>query len=92
MQMVGATRAFITRPFDIRALLNGLISGIVAVIGLWIIISFATNQLPVLSLLSDPVLLTLLMGSMIILGIFISMFSTHRSVVKYLKMHVDDLY
>ncbi len=92
MQMVGATRAFITRPFDLRAFINGLISGIVAVIGLWIIISFANNQLPVLSLLNDPVLLALLMGGMIVLGIFISMISTHRSVVKYLKMHVDDLY
>jgi len=92
MQMVGATRSFITRPFDVRAFLNGLMSGIVAVIGLWIIISFANNQLPVLSLLNDPLLLTLLMGGMIVLGIFISMISTHRSVVKYLKMHVDDLY
>lgn len=92
MQMVGATRAFITRPFDMRALVNGLISGLVAVVGLWFIISFANNQLPVLSLLSDPLLLGLLMTGMVILGILISMISTHRSVVKYLKMHVDDLY
>ncbi|MCD6012348.1 MAG: hypothetical protein K0Q79_2210 [Flavipsychrobacter sp.] len=92
MQMVGATRSFITRPFDIRAFINGLISGVVSVVALWILMSFAHAQLPVLSLLNDPMLLTLLMSSMIILGIFISMFSTHRSVVKYLKMHVDDLY
>lgn len=92
MQMVGATRAFITRPFDIRALLNGLISGIVAVIGLGIVMSFAKAQLPVLGLLNDPVLVGLLMTGMILLGIIISMVSTHRSVVKYLKMHVDDLY
>lgn len=92
MQMVGATRSFITRPFDLRALVNGLISGVVAVIALWILMSFAHAQLPVLSLLNDPMLLTVLMGAMIILGVFISMFSTHRSVVKYLKMHVDDLY
>jgi cell division transport system permease protein len=92
MQMVGATRSFITRPFDIRAFLNGLISGVIAVVGLWILMSFAHAQLPVLSLLNDPMLLTILIGGMIILGILISMFSTHRSVVKYLKMHVDDLY
>jgi len=92
MQMVGATRSFITRPFDIRAFLNGLMSGLVAVIGLWIIISFANNQLPVLSLLSDPLLVGLLMTGMIVLGIFISMISTHRSVIKYLKLHIDDLY
>jgi len=92
MQMVGATRSFITRPFDVRAFVNGLTSGIAAVIGLWIIISFADNQLPVLTLLSDPLLLALLMIGMVVLGIFISMVSTHRSVIKYLKMHVDDLY
>jgi len=92
MQMVGATRSFITRPFDMRAFINGLISGVVAVLGLWVVISFATAQLPVLSLLNDPALVAVLVVSMIILGVFISMFSTHRSVVKYLKMHVDDLY
>jgi cell division transport system permease protein len=92
MQMVGATRAFITRPFDMRALINGLVSGGVAVIGLWIVMRFAEAQLPVLSLLNDPPLVGLLVVSMVILGVLISMISTHRSVVKYLKMHVDDLY
>lgn len=92
MQMVGATRAFITRPFDIRALLNGLISGVVAVIGLWLVTAFAAAQLPELSRLNEPKLLAFLIIGMIILGIIISMYSTHRSVVKYLKMHVDDLY
>ncbi len=92
MQMVGATQQFITRPFDIRALLNGFISGVLAVIALWVVMSFATKQLPVLSLLNDPTLVLCLMGGMILLGIIISLVSTHRSVVKYLKLHLDDLY
>jgi cell division transport system permease protein len=92
MQMVGATQSFINRPFDKRAIINGLTSGVIAVVGLWIVISFAKSQLPVLDLLVDPVLLTGLILGMIVLGILISAFSTHRSVVKYLKMHVDDLY
>ena len=92
MQMVGATRSFITRPFDLRAFFNGLVSGGVAVLGLWIVMSFATSQLPVLSLLNDTMLVSLLMTGMVVLGILISMISTHRSVIKYLKMHVDDLY
>ena len=92
MQMVGATRAFITRPFDQRAVINGLISGIIAVVGLWLVISFAENQLPSLQALHEPTLLTVLMIGMILMGILISVLSTHRSVLKYLKMHVDDLY
>lgn len=92
MQMVGATQSFITRPFDKRAIVNGLISGGVAVVALWMVMSFAKSQLDVLALLNDPALLTLLMITMIVVGILISLISTHRSVVKYLKMHVDDLY
>lgn len=92
MQMVGATRTFITRPFDKKALLNGLISGMISVVGLWIVISFAESQLPSLRALHEPVLLSLLMAGMLIVGVLISLVSTHRSVVKYLKLHVDDLY
>lgn len=92
MQMVGATRYFISKPFDQRAILNGLISGVISVVGLWMVISFAQAQLPSLKTLHDPALLALLMIGMIVVGILISLLSTHRSVVKYLKMHVDDLY
>jgi cell division transport system permease protein len=34
----------------------------------------------------------MLMAGILVLGVIISLLSTHRSVVKYLKMHVDDLY
>jgi cell division transport system permease protein len=92
MQMVGATRNFITRPFDQRALLNGFISGLIAVVGLWLVISFAETLLPELQALHEPFKIGLLMVAMIVTGIIISVVSTHRSVIKYLKMHVDDLY
>lgn len=92
MQMVGATRYFISRPFDKRAIYNGLISGGISVLGLWIVISFAESLLPSMKALHEPMLLTLLMLGMLIVGVLISLISTHRSVVKYLKMHVDDLY
>jgi cell division transport system permease protein len=92
MQMVGATRYFISKPFDQRAVINGFISGVISVVGLWLVISFAENQLPALRALHEPTLLALLMIGMILVGILISVVSTHRSVVKYLKLHVDDLY
>lgn len=92
MQMVGATRWFISRPMDIRAFINGLISGLLAVGGLIAVIIFAENQLPYLKALRDYPLLIMLFIVIILLGICISFFSTHRSVLKYLKMKLDELY
>lgn len=92
MQMVGATRWFIAKPFDQRAILNGLLSGVFAVLGLMLVKSTAEARVPELKALNDNTLLVLLMLSMIIGGILISLVSTHRSVIKYLKVTVDDLY
>jgi cell division transport system permease protein len=92
MQMVGATRWFISRPMDLRAFINGLISGLLAVGGLITVIIFAENQLPYLKALRDYPLLLMLFIVIILLGICISFFSTHRSVLKYLKMKLDELY
>lgn len=92
MQMVGATRYFISRPFDIRAIINGLISGAIAIVGLWIVMYFAESYFPELQQLHDNKLLIILMIGILFLGVLISLLSTHRSVVKYLKMHIDDLY
>jgi len=92
MQMVGATRWFIARPMDMRALLNGAISGFIAVAGILAVIFLAETWLPELRALRDYLLLTLLFLAMILLGILISFASTHRSVIKYLKMKLDELY
>jgi len=40
----------------------------------------------------DNITLALLFSGLIILGICITLFSTHRSVLKYLRMKLDDLY
>ncbi len=92
MQMVGATRWFIAKPMDYRAIINGAISGIIALAGILALVFFAENQLPELKAMRDGRLLTLLATGIIVLGILISLFSTHRSVIKYLKMKLDDLY
>jgi cell division transport system permease protein len=92
MQMVGATRWFIAKPMDIRALINGLISGLIAVAGILAIIILTERWIPEIKALRDYVLLSTLFAAMILLGILISLGSTHRSVIKYLKMKLDDLY
>jgi cell division transport system permease protein len=92
MQMVGATRGFIARPMNIRAVINGAISGLIAVAGILAVILIFEKWLPELQTLRDYTLLSLLFISIILLGICISVVSTHRSVIKYLKMKLDDLY
>jgi cell division transport system permease protein len=92
MQMVGATRGFIARPMDWRAVLNGLLSSLIAIALLAILIGWAENQFEQLARIRDTKLTLILFGGMAVVGISISLFSTHRSVIKYLKMSLDDLY
>lgn len=92
MQMVGATRGFIVKPINIRAIINGLISGGIAVTLLALLIGWAENYITDLKNIRDMKLTLMLFGSMILLGVLISLYSTHRSVIKYLKMKLDDLY
>ncbi|MBP9741321.1 MAG: permease-like cell division protein FtsX [Chitinophagaceae bacterium] len=92
MQMVGATRGFIAKPMNIKAIVNGLISGLIAVLLLFILIGWAESQIVGLRELRDTKLTLTLFGGMVLLGVLISFYSTHRSVLKYLKMKLDDLY
>ena len=92
MQMVGATRGFIARPLNVRAVINGAVSGLIASAVLYILIRLAESLVPDLVILRDTSLLLLLFFVLIVLGITITVFSTHRSVLKYLRMKLDDLY
>jgi cell division transport system permease protein len=92
MQMVGATRWFIAKPMDLRALVNGAISGLIAIGGIIGVIFVAEQWLPEMRGLRDYTLLSVMFVVIVLLGICISFISTHRSVLKYLKMKLDDLY
>ena len=93
MQMVGATRWFISKPFDKKAIINGLFSAGLAIVAINILIYGVENWwLPEIKALRDNALLALLYLILILIGISITFISTHRSVTKYLKMKLDDLY
>ena len=93
MQMVGATRWFISKPFDKRAIINGLISALLAIASISIIIYGVESWwLPEIKALRDNIMLALLFLIITLIGISITFISTHRSVMKYLKMKLDDLY
>ena len=92
MQMVGATQSFIARPLNIRALINGLISSGIAIVLLFFLIRWAESQFEDLKKINNFSDTLILFGGLIILGVGISVFSTHKSVLKYLKMKLDELY
>lgn len=92
MQMVGATRSFISRPLNQRAVINGLIAAAIAIVALWGSVILIEKLIPDFKLLHDNKGLFMLFLLIIILGITITLISTHRSVIKYLRMKLDDLY
>lgn len=92
MQMVGATRKFIARPMNNRAIIYGALSGVIASVAVYLVIILLENLLTGLRGMRDNFMLSVLFMSLILIGVFITLFSTHRSVIKYLKMKLDDLY
>ena len=92
MQLVGATGGFIRRPFVARGILNGLISGVIA-IGLLSGVMYSIKiNLPEFFELQNFNLYGILFGLVVLLGILISWVSTSLAVSKFLRMQSGDLY
>lgn len=92
MQLVGATRGFIRKPFIIYGALHGFIAGLIAIILLVLTLYFAQQQIPELVILTNYVEFGIVFIGVIGVGIFISCFSTFFAVTKYLKLKIYDLY
>jgi len=92
MQLVGATGGFIRRPFVTRGVLNGFISGIIAIILLSAVLYSVKNNLPEFFELQNINVYGILFGVVILLGILISWISTSLAVRKFLRMQSGDLY
>jgi len=92
MQMVGATRWFIAKPINKRAVINGLLASLFAIVAVWGSILLVEKFIPDFRVLHDNKGLMMLFGVIIILGMAITLLSTHRAVIKYLKLKLDDLY
>jgi len=92
MQLVGAKSSFIQWPFLKRAIIHGLISGIIASLVLYNILLYANQKIDGLTELQNDFELIIVFISISVLGGVIGFFSTYRSVKKYLKMSLDELY
>lgn len=92
MQLVGATRRFIRKPFLIRSMIHGIIAGLVAILLLMGILYLVEEEFYLLFTLQDIGLLLYLFGGIIVMGILINFVSTFFSVNKYLGISEDKLY
>lgn len=92
MQLVGATRAFIRKPFLKRALIFGMLAGAIASGILFGLIEYTKANIEGFSTLQNMELMFILFGALIVIGGILSLLSTLRAVNKYLNMSLDELY
>ncbi len=92
MQLVGATKSFIRKPYIVSGMIHGLMGGIVAILLLISTLYIAKTEMPELAMLQNYVEFGFLFTAIILMGIIISILSTYFAVNKYLNQHIDDLY
>jgi len=88
MQMVGATKDFIRRPFIIQNIKLSLISSIIASIGLVILIAYINQTVSIMEVLNIS-LLAILFVFIIILGVVISWLSTYFATQNILNLNTE---
>lgn len=92
MQMVGATKRFIRKPFIWQSLRLGILGAILALIGLAVVIYYLNRQIPDLALLKDYLSLSYLAGGVIAAAFLITWLSTFFATQRFLNLQTDELY
>ncbi|MBR3074618.1 MAG: permease-like cell division protein FtsX [Bacteroidales bacterium] len=92
MQLVGATRAFIRRPFMRGALAQGLISALLAIAVLGGVLVLLRRSFPQLFSVFDLRSLLLVAGVVVVCGVLICLLSTYFVVNKLVSLDRDRLY
>jgi len=92
MQLVGATKSFIRKPFLIKSTIHGIYAAIIALLLLIGVIYIAQHEVLEIISFQDIDILGILFLIVLILGIILNWISTYFAVNKYLKMRSDDLY
>lgn len=92
MQLIGATKNFIRKPYILYGIVHGLIGALIAILLLIFTLQFAQKQIPEIIILGNWGEFTFIFIIIILLGIFISGISTYFAVTKYLKAKSNSLY
>ena len=92
MRLVGATKGFITRPFVVQAFYQGLIAGLIAVLGLLGILSLIRNEFSQLFAIFEFRILLQVMGIVVASGVLICVLCTTWVVRRLVDLNKDELY
>jgi cell division transport system permease protein len=92
MQLVGARKWFIIKPFLIRAGGYGLLAGAIATSLLLGLTRYAQSKIEDLSLLHNQTQFMALVVVLLVIGATMAIISTFFSINRYLRMSLDQLY
>lgn len=92
MQMVGATKIFIRRPFLWTNIKLGMLGAVIALLALGGALFYLNNTFPELNLFQDSTVLILLFVGVFVLGVLISLISTYFATQRFLNLRTDELY
>lgn len=92
MQMVGATKTFIRRPFIWTNIKLGMLGSVIALLALGGVLYYVNENFPDLGLFDSPTILIFLFVGVFVLGLLISLISTYFATQRFLNLQTDDLY
>jgi len=92
MQMVGATKRFIRKPFLTNSIKLGAIGAFVALIGLAVVIYYLDLYLPEFKFMENTMHLGILFAGILLMGIFITWISSFIATQRFLNLRTDQLY
>jgi len=92
MQMVGATKTFIRRPFIWTNVKLGMIGAALAIVALIATLFYAESTFPEMAVLDDYVVLGIIFVGVFLLGILIAFLSTYFAAQRFLNLRTDELY
>jgi len=92
MQMVGATKGFIRKPFLWKGIQLGIIGSLLAILGIVGVVYYMNKTLPEMQILDDKLLLGILFGAILLIGICITLLSTFFATRRFLNLRTEELY
>lgn len=92
MQMVGATKGFIRKPFIITGLKLGIFGALLAIIALYALAFYFEQQVPDIKITQQYFIIIPVFLGILLVGILLTTISTYFATRKFLNLRTEELY